>query len=91
MTLADLGAALPQGLCRVVLTVVMALSCKQGELDLDAHRCEGAALRKGLFESRKKTGKRHRWVNTIFLLSGIGQAARTVFSLRSSSLWCCSP
>ena len=44
MTLADLSAALTQEMSKVVLTVVMALSRKQGELDLDAHPCKGRQL-----------------------------------------------
>lgn len=44
MTLADRSAALTQELSRVVLTVVTALSHEQGELDLDAHPCEGRQL-----------------------------------------------
>lgn len=43
MTLADLSAALTQGLSKVVLTGVMALRRKQREPDLDAHPCRQAA------------------------------------------------
>lgn len=61
MTLADLSAALTQGLSKVVLTGVMALRHKQREPDLDAHPCRQAAgvvLRKGPFETKKKAGKK---------------------------------
>lgn len=87
MTLADLRAALTQGLSRVVLTAVTALSRKQRGLDLDAHPCEGTAgvvMGKGPFESGKRTAKRDEWVNTVFSLSGIGQATRAVFSSQSA-------
>lgn len=41
-------------------------------------------LGKWPFESRKRTGERDEWVNAIFSLSGIRQATRTMFSLRSA-------
>lgn len=40
----------------------------------------GGVLRKGLFGAGKRTGERHKHINTVLFLPGIEQAARATFS-----------